>query len=134
MKKKEKCYLCCRDEKIAVTPYSPLASGRLIRDWSVTTKRLETDQMAKFKYDGTSDKDKLIVDRVAELAKKKEVSRVAIALAWLLHKDPVVAPVVGISKIAQLEEMVEALSVTLNSEEIRFLEELYVAHEIVGFS
>lgn len=76
----------CQDQKIAVTPYSPLASGRLIRDWSETTRRSETDLIQKSKYDSTADVDRLIVERVASLAEKRGVPRTHIALAWLLQK------------------------------------------------
>jgi aryl-alcohol dehydrogenase-like predicted oxidoreductase len=92
----------CIEEKIAVTPYSPLASGRLARDWSETTKRLETDPIAKRKYDATAEADKMVVERVAEVAEKHAVPRAHIALAWLLHKNPVVAPVIGATKIPHL--------------------------------
>jgi len=122
----------CQDQKIAVTPYSPLASGRLIRDWSETTRRSDTDLIQKSKYDSTADVDRLIVERVASLAEKRDVPRTHIALAWLLQKASVAAPIVGATKIAQLEDSVEALSVKLSSEEISFLEELYVPHPIVG--
>lgn len=122
----------CQDQKIAVTPYSPLASGRLIRDWSDTTRRSETDLIQKSKYDSTADVDRLIVERVASLAEKRGVPRTHIALAWLLQKASVAAPIVGATKIAQLEDSVDALSVKLLPEEISFLEELYVPHPIVG--
>lgn len=122
----------CQDQKIAVTPYSPLASGRLIRDWSETTRRSETDLIQKSKYDSTADVDRLIVERVASLAEKRGVPRTHIALAWLLQKASVVAPIVGATKIAQLEDSVDALAVKLSPEEILFLEELYVPHPIVG--
>jgi 1-deoxyxylulose-5-phosphate synthase len=122
----------CQDQKIAVTPYSPLASGRLIRDWSETTRRSETDLIQKSKYDSTADVDRLIVERVASLAEKRGVPRTHIALAWLLQKASVAAPIVGATKIAQLEDSVDALSVKLSPEEISFLEELYVPHSIVG--
>ncbi|WHY16828.1 aldo/keto reductase [Paenibacillus sp. G2S3] len=122
----------CQDQKIAVTPYSPLASGRLIRDWSDTTRRSETDLIQKSKYDSTADVDRLIVERVASLAEKRGVTRTHIALAWLLQKASVAAPIVGATKIAQLEDSVDALSVKLLPEEISFLEELYVPHPIVG--
>lgn len=122
----------CQDQKIAVTPYSPLASGRLIRDWSETTRRSDTDLIQKSKYDSTADVDRLIVERVASLAEKRGIPRTHIALAWLLQKASVAAPIVGATKIAQLEDSVEALSVKLSSEEISFLEELYVPHPIVG--
>lgn len=122
----------CQDQKIAVTPYSPLASGRLIRDWSETTRRSETDLIQKSKYDSTADVDRLIVERVASLAEKRGVPRTHIALAWLLQKASVAAPIVGATKIAQLEDSVDALSLKLSPEEISFLEELYVPHPIVG--
>lgn len=122
----------CREEKIASTPYSPLASGRLARDWSETTKRLETDQIAKSKYDATADADKLVIERVAELAKKYSVPHAYISLAWILHKEPVVAPVIGATKISHLEDAVQSVSVKLTAQEISFLEEPYVPHEIVG--
>jgi 1-deoxyxylulose-5-phosphate synthase len=122
----------CREEKIAATPYSPLASGRLAHDWSETTKRLETDKMAKSKYDSTANADKLVVERLTEIAEKHGTPRAQIALAWLLHKQPVVAPVIGATKIAHLESPVESVSIKLTPEEISYMEELYVPHQIVG--
>lgn len=122
----------CLEEKIGVTPYSPMASGRLIRDWSETTYRLETDQIAKSKYDATINSDKLIVDRVAEIAEKREVLRIHVALAWLLHKAPVTAPIIGATKITHLEDAVGAISLKLTPEEIVYLEDPYVPHVIVG--
>ncbi|GFZ30156.1 NADP-dependent aryl-alcohol dehydrogenase [Clostridium zeae] len=122
----------CREEKIAVTPYSPMASGRLIRDWAETTKRLETDAVARSKYDSTASADKLVVDRVAEIAEKRGILRIHVALAWLLHKVPVTAPIIGATKISQLEDAVGAISVKLNPEEIAYLEEPYVPHVIIG--
>ncbi|HBI7177713.1 TPA: aldo/keto reductase [Listeria monocytogenes] len=122
----------CIDEKISLTPYSPLAAGRLTRDWSATSKRFETDEIAKKKYDSTENTDKVIVERVAKLAEKKGVARVQIALAWLLQKEPVAAPVVGATKISHLEDAVSALSVKLTSEDVKFLEEPYVPHKIMG--
>ena len=103
----------CRDEGIGVIPYSPLASGRLTRDWSSeSTLRAETDQIAKSKYDATAETDRQIVERVAEIAEKHGVPRVHIALAWLLQKQPVTAPIIGATKISHLEDAVGALSVT----------------------
>lgn len=122
----------CREENIASTPYSPLASGRLARDWSETTKRLETDSIAKQKYDATADSDKLVVERVAELAEKHDIPRAQIAIAWQLHKAPVVAPVIGATKLSHLASPVEAVSIQLTTEEIAYLEEPYVPHGIVG--
>jgi aryl-alcohol dehydrogenase-like predicted oxidoreductase len=122
----------CKEEKIGVTPYSPLASGRLTRDWSETTHRSETDQVLKSKYDATADADRLVVERVAAIAEKHGVPRIHIALAWLLQKEPVTAPIIGVTKISHLEGAVGALSVKLLPEEVAFLEEPYVPHPIVG--
>jgi len=124
----------CREEKIGVTPYSPLASGRLTRDWasSESTLRSETDQIAKLKYDKTADTDQQVVKRVAELAEKYGIPRVHIALAWLLQKQPVTAPIIGATKISHLEDAIGALSVKLSPEDVSYLEEPYVPHRIVG--
>lgn len=123
----------CRAEKIGVIPYSPLASGRLTRDWSAeTTLRSETDQIAKSKYNATSEIDQRIVERVAELAGKYEVPRTHIALAWLLHKEPVTAPIIGATKITHLEEAIGALSQKLTQDDIAYLEEPYAPHRIIG--
>ncbi len=123
----------CRTEGIGVTPYSPLASGRLTRDWSAeSTLRSETDQIAKGKYDATAATDHQIVERVAELAETHGVPRIHIALAWLLQKRPVTAPIVGATKITHLEDAVGALAVKLTQEEVAYLEEPYVPHPIVG--
>ncbi len=123
----------CREEKIGVIPYSPLAAGRLTRDWSSeTTLRAETDQIAKTKYDATADTDRQVVERVAELADKHGVPRVHVALAWLLQKKPVTAPIIGATKISHLENAVGALSVTLTEDQVAYLEEPYAPHPVVG--
>jgi aryl-alcohol dehydrogenase-like predicted oxidoreductase len=122
----------CRDEKIGVTPYSPLASGRLTRDWSETTYRSETDQIQKSKYDATANSDRLIIDRVAAIAEKHGVPRIHIALAWLLQKKPVTAPIIGATKMSHLEDAIGALTISLTPEEITSLEEPYVPHLVVG--
>lgn len=123
----------CREEKIGVIPYSPLASGRLTRGGAAeSTLRSETDHIAKSKYDQTAETDQQVVERVAELATKHGVPRAHIALAWLLQKEPVAAPIVGATKISHLEDAVGALSVKLTQEEVTYLEEPYVPHPIVG--
>ncbi|MCT2345607.1 aldo/keto reductase [Niallia taxi] len=124
----------CKEENIAVTPYSPLASGRLTRDLSVTTHRSETDQIQKSKYDATSEADRLVIERVAALADKHGVLRANIALAWLLQKEQVTAPIIGATKLSHLEDAAGALSFKLTSDEIAFLEEPYIPHSIVGHS
>ena len=123
----------CRAEKIGVIPYSPLASGRLTRDpSSESTLRSETDQIQKMKYDASAETDQQVVERVAEVAEKHAASRTHIALAWLLQKEPVTAPIIGATKVAHLEEAVGALSVQLTPEDVTYLEEPYVPHRIVG--
>ncbi|CZR06199.1 aldo/keto reductase [Trichococcus collinsii] len=122
----------CREEKIAVTPYSPMASGRLTRDWSETSKRMEMDNVARSKYEATADKDRIIVERLAQIAADRGFSRVEIALAWLLQKEPVVAPIIGATKLEHLDRPVDAVAVRLTDDEVAFLEEPYVPHLIVG--
>jgi aryl-alcohol dehydrogenase-like predicted oxidoreductase len=123
----------CREEGIGVIPYSPLASGRLTRDWtSESSLRAETDQIAKSKYDATADTDRQVVERVAEIADRHGAPRVHIALAWLLQKKPVTAPIIGATKIRHLEDAVGALSVTLTQDEVAYLEEPYVPHPVIG--
>ena len=105
----------------------------MTRDWSSeSTLRSETDQIAKSKYDATAETDRQVVERVAEIAEKHGVPRVHIALAWLLQKKPVTAPIIGATKITHLEDAVGALSVKLTQEEVAYLEEPYVPHRIVG--
>jgi len=123
----------CRAEGIGVTPYSPLASGRLTRDWSAEgTLRSETDQIQRMKYDASAEMDRQIVERVAEVARKYGASRTHIALAWLLQKQPVAAPIVGATKLSHLEDAVGALAVRLAPEDVAYLEEPYVPHKVVG--
>ena len=123
----------CRAEGIGVTPYSPLASGRLTRDWTAaSTLRAETDQIAKSKYDATAATDQQIVERVAEIAEKRGVPRLHIALAWLLQKQPVTAPIIGATRIAHLDDAVGALAVKLTTDEVASLEAPYVPHPVVG--
>ena len=122
----------CREEKIALTPYSPLASGRLTRDLSETTKRSETDQIAVNKYGSTEEADRLVIERLAAVAERRGIPRLHVALAWLLQKEPVTIPIIGATKLSHLEDAVPALSVKLEPEEIAFLEEPYVPHKVIG--
>jgi aryl-alcohol dehydrogenase-like predicted oxidoreductase len=122
----------CIEERVAATPYSPLAAGRLAREPSDTSRRSETDPVAREKYDATADADKLVIERVGEVAKKHNVPRANVSLAWMLQKAPVAAPVIGATKIPHLESAVEALSVKLSPEDIAYLEEPYVPHPLVG--
>lgn len=120
----------CKEENIALTPYSALAGGRLAKYRGETSKRLEEDSYAKFKYDKTVELDQLIIDRVVELSKKYGVSMTEISLAWLLTK--VTSPIVGATKVSQVEGMAKAVDLTLSNEDISYLEELYIPHQLVG--
>ena len=122
----------CADQKIASTPYSPLASGRLSRGIGADTKRTETDEVQKYKYGATEKEDQLIIDRVAEIAEKRGITRTQVALAWLLHKPVVVSPIIGATKIEHLEDSAGAVDIELTAEEISFLEEPYVPHNMSG--
>lgn len=121
----------CRDEGVGVTPYLPLAAGRLTRDWNEQTARSEKDQVAKALFNKTEEADRKVAERVAEIAANRGISRAQIALAWLLQKEEVTAPIMGSTKISHLEDAVLALSVKLTSEEITRLEELYIPHPFV---
>lgn len=122
----------CIDQNVAVLPWSPLARGRLTRDWDATSERQKTDVFGKTLY-GVSDSDREIVGRVGEVAKARGVPRAQVALAWLLQKNGVTAPIVGASKPRHLDDAVAALSLRLSAEEIAKLEAPYVPHPIVGF-
>ncbi len=122
----------CIAEGIASTPYSPLASGRLARDWSETTTRYATDPIARQKYDATAESDRRVVERLAEVSQQRSIPRAQIALAWLLHKKPVVAPVIGATSVSHVETAVEATSIRLSPEEVAYMEEPYQPHPIVG--
>lgn len=120
----------CREENIAMTPYSSLASGRLSRHPGETTKRLKEDGYAHLKYDAAAAEDQKIIDRVAELADRRGVSMTEISLAWLLSK--VTAPVVGATKPSHMEGAAKAVELELSPEETAYLEEPYVPHKLVG--
>jgi len=123
----------CADQGIGVIPWSPLARGRLTRDWNETTPRIEMDAFGKTLYTQTTDMDRRIVERVAQLAKQRGVPRAQIALAWVLQKQEVTAPIIGASKPQHLEDAMAALSLKLSAEEIASLEECYGPHPVVGF-
>ena len=120
----------CAEDHIAMTPYSALAGGRLSKHPGETSKRLEEDSYAKFKYDATAQQDRIIIDRVAELAKNRGVTMTEISLAWLLTK--VTAPVGGATKRSHVEGAARATELVLTPEECRYLEEAYVPHALVG--
>lgn len=120
----------CREEGIAVTPYSALAGGRLAKRPGESSKRLLEDSYARLKYDAAAGQDAAIIERVAELAERRGVSMTEIALAWLLTK--VTAPVVGATKLSHIEGAARAVDLALLEDELRYLEELYQPHRLVG--
>ena len=120
----------CRDQGIGVIPWSPLARGRLARPWDETTERSQTDEFGRSLYD---ESDRPIVDRVGEIADKRGVARAQVALAWLLSRPGVTAPIVGATKPRHIEDAVAALDVELTDDEIASLEEPYRPHRIAGF-
>jgi 1-deoxyxylulose-5-phosphate synthase len=123
----------CVAEKVGVIPWSPLARGRLTRDWDETSYRKETDEFGKTLYERTENADRVIVERVAALAVKRAVPRAQIALAWVLQKPFVSAPIIGASRQSHLDDAVASLDVQLTPEEMGFLEEPYVPHAVMGF-
>jgi aryl-alcohol dehydrogenase (NADP+) len=120
----------CADQGIGVIPWSPLARGRLTRDWDETTARSETDAFGQRLY---TEGDRGIVDRVAEIARDRGISRAQVALAWVLAKPVVTAPIVGVTKDHHLDDAVAAVDVQLTEEEIARLEEPYTPHAVAGF-
>ncbi|SHE62472.1 Predicted oxidoreductase [Kaistia soli DSM 19436] len=123
----------CRAEGIGVLPWSPLARGRLTRDWDAQTARAETDEFGKSLYEKTADADKKVVEAVAHVASERGIARAQVALAWVLQKSPVTAPIVGATKIEHLEDAAGALSVKLDDYELAHLEAPYVPHAVAGF-
>ncbi|MDE1938111.1 MAG: aldo/keto reductase [Alphaproteobacteria bacterium] len=124
----------CEDQGIGVIPWSPLARGRLTRDWDETSERQNNDIFGNTLYNAAQDADRKIVEAVAEVAKARGVPRAQVALAWVMQKSVITAPIVGASKPQHLEDAVAALSLTLTAEEIAKLEAPYVPHPIVGYA
>jgi aryl-alcohol dehydrogenase-like predicted oxidoreductase len=123
----------CAAEGVGVIPWSPLARGRLTRAWNESTTRSETDEFGKTLYTAATDSDRRIIERVGEIAAKRSVPRAQVALAWMVQKPFITAPIVGASKPHHLEDAVAALSLGLTPEEISALEEPYAPHPVVGF-
>jgi len=123
----------CIDQNIAVVPWSPLARGRLTRDWDDVSERTKTDVFGSTLYMQTIDADKRIVEEVARIAKARGVPRAQVALAWVAQKRGVTAPIIGASKPHHLPDAVAALSLQLTDDEIKALESPYIPHHVVGF-
>ena len=120
----------CRDEGIGVIPWSPLARGRLAREWDEATERSQTDEFGRSLYD---DSDRVVVDAVGDLAKRRGVPRAQVALAWLLAQPGITAPIVGATKPHHVSDAVAALDVTLDDDEIAALAAPYRPHDVRGF-
>ncbi|GAA4486391.1 aldo/keto reductase [Actinoallomurus oryzae] len=120
----------CLDQGIGVIPWSPLARGRLARDWDATTARAETDEFGKTLY---QESDREIVDAVAQVAEARGVTRAAVALAWVLRHPAVSAPIVGMGRPQHLEDAIAALSVELTDDEVAALEKHYSPRPVAGF-
>lgn len=120
----------CKEENIAMTPYSALAGGRLSKHKGESSKRLIEDSYAKLKYDSTAEQDNVIIERVAKLADDKGASMTEISLAWLLQK--VTSPVVGATKLSHVEGAAKSVDVVLTDSETAYLEEPYIPHKLVG--
>lgn len=122
----------CKQQNVALTPYSPLAAGRLSRlEWQTNTKRSQTDQTAMSKYDSTQQFDYDIVLRVKELADKYHATMTQISLAWQLEKG-ITSPIIGATKAKYFDDAIGAFQIKLSQEDINYLEDPYVAHKIVG--
>ncbi|KVQ76466.1 alcohol dehydrogenase [Burkholderia ubonensis] len=122
----------CADQGIAVLPWSPLARGRLTRDWDASSERLQSDVYGQTLYEAYADNDRAIVEAVATIARARNVPRAQVALAWLLQKSGVTAPIIGASKAQHLDDAVAALSLELSAEELAALEAPYVPHAVAG--
>jgi aryl-alcohol dehydrogenase-like predicted oxidoreductase len=123
----------CLDEGVGVLPWSPLARGRLTRDWNAETARSETDRFGATLYKQTEESDRRIVDAVAAIATERSVARAQVALAWLLHQPAVTAPIVGVTKPQHLMDAVAAAELELSDDELARLEEHYGPHAPEGY-
>ena len=124
----------CQAEGIGVIPWSPLARGRLTRVWDAQSARAETDDFGRTLYAKTGDADRKVVDALTAVAAARGVPRAHVALAWVLQKSVITAPIIGATKLSQLDDAVAALALKLTSDEIKTLEAPYVPHAVVGFS
>jgi aryl-alcohol dehydrogenase-like predicted oxidoreductase len=123
----------CEAEGVGVIPWSPQARGKLSRDWDYTSLRTETDEAMPRLFAKTEEADKKVVDRVAKVANARGIARAQVAVAWLLSKPGITAPIVGATKLHHLDDAIASVAVKLTAEEIAALEEPYVPHAMVGF-
>lgn len=122
----------CQDRKVALTPWSPLAGGRLTHPWGTVTPRVKIDQVSKWVWDSTNDLDKVVIDNVQQMAEARGVSMAQLALAWMLSKPYITAPIVGTTAPKHVEEAVATLDIQLSDEEIQALEKPYLTHPVLG--
>jgi 1-deoxyxylulose-5-phosphate synthase len=122
----------CKSEGIAVMPWSPLARGRLTRDWDSTSARTETDEFGRTLYARTADADRQVVEALGQVAARLGKPRAQVALAWVLQLSAITAPIVGATKLAQLDDAVAALDLVLSPDDIAALQAPYVPHAVVG--
>lgn len=122
----------CEDQGVGVIPWSPMARGRLTRDWSETTTRTQNDAFALKMYENTAEHDRKVVEVVARIASERGVPRAHVALAWLLSKSAITAPIIGATKSEHMTTAVSAVDLILSAEEIQALEEPYVPHPVDG--
>jgi len=122
----------CRDQGVGIIPWSPLARGKLARPREATTARSQTDSFGKRLYASMEEADGRVLAALDQVAAARKVPDAQVALAWLLQKEPVIAPIVGATKMQHLEDAVASLEVTLSAEEVRSLEAAYVPHFIAG--
>jgi 1-deoxyxylulose-5-phosphate synthase len=122
----------CDEEGIGVIPWSPLARGRLTRDFDAETFRSANDAFGKKLHRNLNDADRAVTEAVAKVAADRGVPRAQVALSWVAHKAPVTAPIIGASKPSHLEDAVAGLSLKLTADEITLLEAPYVPHAVAG--
>ena len=123
----------CEDMGVAVMPWSPLARGRLTRDWSVSTERLGSDIYGQHLYTASETADRHVIEAVAAVAEARKLPRAQIAMAWLLHKPVVTSPIIGATTVSHLDDALSALGVSLTDAEIEQLEAPYLPHATAGF-
>lgn len=123
----------CADQGVGLIPWSPMARGRLTRPWDTHTARTETDAYGKTLYNATEEADRLVVEAVQRVAQRLAVPMARVALAWVLRKPGVSAPIIGATKLEQLDEAAAALSLRLSDEDVAELEAPYVPHPVAGF-
>ena len=123
----------CRDQGVGVIPWSPLARGKLTRDWDEATSRSESDEFGSYLYGATADADRKVAEIVTEIAQNRGISRAQVALAWVSQVAGVTAPIIGATKASHLSDALASLEVTLSEEEIGSLEAPYIPHGVVGY-